>query len=192
MTDCSKNPLCNQLTPTITEQLKAEARFNETKEAILNEIVNSEHRVILDIYMMRQRAQEKAKLKSDEELGVQINIPSSIKKKTIPIPIHGINEKNNPLHFQSISGRAVKKLQAAEGLSGLKKYAESDSEYTDTFNLATVDKLSDSEIGKNGTAAPLAKSEIFENLIEEEDEDVIGNLSGWSNYDTSKKYLDDR
>jgi hypothetical protein len=172
----SFNAKTSQYTPTVLSTETKPEHTPKTKEDILNEIANGEHKVILDIFLMRQRAQEKAKLKSDEELGVQMNIPTSVIKKKLAQT--GRQTPTIPLETRS------------------KKQADSEPEFPSSNS---TEKLSDSaeKVVKNKAAevcvaAPLAKSETFENL---DDESQVERKQAKKNLITKRnedKFLDER
>ena len=110
-----------------------------------NDSMSKEQKIILDCHLIRKRALEKARLKSDEELG--LDVPQNIKKLIMPLKT-AQNEPNRPLKI--ITSSLHSNLDSY--LPREAKKFESKTE-TDSENEGDAD-------------APLAQSETFETLDE--------------------------
>jgi len=142
----SDSNISNHLSPASTSESSSN---NYEKVPIIKE----QSKIIIDCQLMRQRALEKARLKSDEELGVKV--PNNIKRLIMPISSLSNKplENDNVNNFRNLEIVSTKTVNTSLEMNKFESKTETDSEVEEDKN-------------EQITPAPLAKSETFENIDE--------------------------
>ena len=146
----SNSNLSNHLSPISNSgsSSNSSSTNDENKPSNNMSIINEQSKIIMDCKLMRQRALERARLKSDEELGVKI--PNHIKRLIMPI-----------------SSLSIEKSTTSEHIRNIELLPGKSSEHSTKMNMKFESKTetdSEKEDGAIAIPAPLAKSETFDNM----------------------------
>ena len=132
--------------------------------------LGSENKLGLDCELIRQRALERAKLKSDEELGLKI--PHNIKRLIMPATANDLS--NEPRRIEIVQTKDDRqftrefesKTETDSEDEEVRRRAFIDENQTPQHDYQEIQEDLESQIKRNITA-PLAKSETFENFDED-------------------------
>ena len=125
-------------------------------------VLSEQSKILLDCQLMRQRALEKARLKSDEELGVKI--PNNIKR--LIMPISSLNKeaelKSNTSNDNNFRKLELVATRAEETGKKFESKTETDSENDEIDSPAPLAKSEtfDDEIKKNYSTSPASSSSL--------------------------------
>lgn len=160
------NGFCDSPSPTFSSQKKSKSQSPLSQSItqscsnsitnIASKIVEREQSGILDLYLIRQQAQQKARLKSDEELGININ--ENLKKMLS-------NQKEIQTGTKHENNSKGDDEEDSED-------ADDDIEINLDDYVLTDDEDIDLSESKLVSPAPLAKSETFEALNDSDYDDI--------------------